>query len=226
MEKKFVRRPPSAPAREAPQRWRVQKCQRHHSSPRAPAPRRSKVRMEPVLPSVAALCSGGRGPAGVPQLTGLGRGKASRLWTSGKPGVGGGRSRAPSSAHLPAWPGYCPAAGSVEPRFRRDSLFCPDELDSLFSYFDAGAAAAGPRSKSPAAHPPAQPGQQSRDRACLLRGWTSTGQLWPLTQGPEGWAFLAEGTSVGMGRVWGPSRAKAGTVSPRAGGNSATDLEP
>ncbi|KAI4578370.1 arf-GAP with coiled-coil, ANK repeat and PH domain-containing protein 3 [Ovis aries] len=95
VEKKFVRRPPSAPAREAPQRWRVQKCQRHHSSPRAPAPRRSKVRMEPVLPSVAALCS-----------------------------------------------------GSVEPRFRRDSLFCPDELDSLFSYFDAGAAAAGPRSLS------------------------------------------------------------------------------
>ncbi|XP_040120016.1 arf-GAP with coiled-coil, ANK repeat and PH domain-containing protein 3 isoform X2 [Oryx dammah] len=95
VEKKFVRRPPSAPAREAPQRWRVQKCQRHHSSPRAPAPRRSKIRMEPVLPSVAALCS-----------------------------------------------------GSVEPRFRRDSLFCPDELDSLFSYFDAGAAAAGPRSLS------------------------------------------------------------------------------
>ncbi|XP_006067021.1 arf-GAP with coiled-coil, ANK repeat and PH domain-containing protein 3 [Bubalus kerabau] len=95
VEKKFVQRPPSAPAREAPQRWRVQKCQRHHSSPRAPAPRRSKVRMEPVLPSVAALCS-----------------------------------------------------GSVEPRFRRDSLFCPDELDSLFSYFDAGAAAAGPRSLS------------------------------------------------------------------------------
>lgn len=66
---------------------------------------------------------------------------------------------------------------------------------------------------------------QSRDQACLLRGWTSTGQLWPLTQGPEGWAFLAGGTSVGMGRVWGPSRAKAGTVSPGAGGNSATDLE-
>ncbi|XP_032350777.1 arf-GAP with coiled-coil, ANK repeat and PH domain-containing protein 3 isoform X3 [Camelus ferus] len=95
VEKRFVRRPPSAPAREAPRRWRAQKCQRHHSSPRVPTTRR-KVRMEPVLPSVAALCS----------------------------------------------------AGSVEPRFRRDSLFCPDELDSLFSYFDAGAAAAGPRSLS------------------------------------------------------------------------------
>ncbi|XP_074233818.1 arf-GAP with coiled-coil, ANK repeat and PH domain-containing protein 3 isoform X2 [Camelus bactrianus] len=94
VEKRFVRRPPSAPAREAPRRWRAQKCQRHHSSPRVPTTRR-KVRMEPVLPSVAALCS-----------------------------------------------------GSVEPRFRRDSLFCPDELDSLFSYFDAGAAAAGPRSLS------------------------------------------------------------------------------
>uniref|UniRef100_A0A5G2QKR7 Arf-GAP with coiled-coil, ANK repeat and PH domain-containing protein n=2 Tax=Sus scrofa TaxID=9823 RepID=A0A5G2QKR7_PIG len=92
VEKKFVRKLPSAPAREAPRRWRGPKCQRYHSSPRAPTPRR-QVRMEPVLPSVAALCS----------------------------------------------------AGSVEPRFRRDSLFCPDELDSLFSYFDAGAAAAGPR---------------------------------------------------------------------------------
>uniref|UniRef100_A0A8C6BHP5 Arf-GAP with coiled-coil, ANK repeat and PH domain-containing protein n=1 Tax=Monodon monoceros TaxID=40151 RepID=A0A8C6BHP5_MONMO len=93
VEKKFVRKPPSAPAREAPRRWRAQKCPRHHSSPRAHTTRRSKIRMEPVPPSVAALCS----------------------------------------------------AGSTEPRFRRDSLFCPDELDSLFSYFDAGAAAAGPR---------------------------------------------------------------------------------
>ncbi|XP_019514028.1 PREDICTED: arf-GAP with coiled-coil, ANK repeat and PH domain-containing protein 3 isoform X2 [Hipposideros armiger] len=94
VEKKFLQKSPSAPAREAPRRWRAQKCQRHHSSPRAPNARR-KVRMEPVLPSVAALCS-----------------------------------------------------GAVERRFRRDSLFCPDELDSLFSYFDAGAAAAGPRSLS------------------------------------------------------------------------------
>ena len=38
-----------------------------------------------------------------------------------------------------------PAAAA---KFRRDSLFCPDELDSLFSYFDNGA---GPRSKSPSA---------------------------------------------------------------------------
>uniref|UniRef100_A0A8C7ALT5 Arf-GAP with coiled-coil, ANK repeat and PH domain-containing protein n=1 Tax=Neovison vison TaxID=452646 RepID=A0A8C7ALT5_NEOVI len=92
VEKKFLRKVPSAPAREAPRPWRVQKCHRHHSSPRAPAARR-KVRLEPVLPSVAALSS----------------------------------------------------AGAVERKFRRDSLFCPDELDSLFSYFDAGAAAAGPR---------------------------------------------------------------------------------
>ncbi|XP_053516634.1 arf-GAP with coiled-coil, ANK repeat and PH domain-containing protein 3 isoform X3 [Artibeus jamaicensis] len=91
VEKRFLRKPPSTPAREAPQRWRALKCRGHHSSPRAPATRR-KVRMEPVLPSVAALSS-----------------------------------------------------GAMERRFRRDSLFCPDELDSLFSYFDAGAAAAGPR---------------------------------------------------------------------------------
>ncbi|ETE60511.1 Arf-GAP with coiled-coil, ANK repeat and PH domain-containing protein 3, partial [Ophiophagus hannah] len=35
-------------------------------------------------------------------------------------------------------------AATLERKFRRDSLFCPDELDSLFSYFDTGA---GPRSK-------------------------------------------------------------------------------
>ncbi|XP_058408592.1 arf-GAP with coiled-coil, ANK repeat and PH domain-containing protein 3 isoform X10 [Diceros bicornis minor] len=95
VEKKFLRKLPSAPAREAPRRWRAQKCQRHHSSPRAPTARR-KVRLEPILPSVATLSS----------------------------------------------------AGAVERKFRRDSLFCPDELDSLFSYFDTAAAAAGPRSLS------------------------------------------------------------------------------
>ncbi|KAL6483533.1 hypothetical protein MHYP_G00084050 [Metynnis hypsauchen] len=37
------------------------------------------------------------------------------------------------------------AAAALERKFRRDSLFCPDELDSLFSYFDTGS---GPRSLS------------------------------------------------------------------------------
>uniref|UniRef100_A0A8C5SQZ6 Arf-GAP with coiled-coil, ANK repeat and PH domain-containing protein n=1 Tax=Laticauda laticaudata TaxID=8630 RepID=A0A8C5SQZ6_LATLA len=37
------------------------------------------------------------------------------------------------------------SAATLERKFRRDSLFCPDELDSLFSYFDTGA---GPRSLS------------------------------------------------------------------------------
>uniref|UniRef100_A0A8C5NE78 Arf-GAP with coiled-coil, ANK repeat and PH domain-containing protein n=1 Tax=Gouania willdenowi TaxID=441366 RepID=A0A8C5NE78_GOUWI len=36
-------------------------------------------------------------------------------------------------------------AGQSAAKFRRDSLFCPDELDSLFSYFDTGS---GPRSLS------------------------------------------------------------------------------
>ena len=57
VEKKFLRKPPSAPARDVPRPWRAQKCQRHHSSPRVPTARR-KVRLEPILPSVAALSSG------------------------------------------------------------------------------------------------------------------------------------------------------------------------
>ncbi|XP_053542178.1 arf-GAP with coiled-coil, ANK repeat and PH domain-containing protein 3 isoform X1 [Ictalurus punctatus] len=39
----------------------------------------------------------------------------------------------------------CSAASALERKFRRDSLFCPDELDSLFSYFDTSS---GPRSLS------------------------------------------------------------------------------
>nr|XP_055238055.1 arf-GAP with coiled-coil, ANK repeat and PH domain-containing protein 3 isoform X1 [Gorilla gorilla gorilla] len=92
VEKKFLRKALMAPALEAPRRWRVQKCPQPHSSPRAPTARR-KVRLEPVLPCVAALSS----------------------------------------------------VGTLDRKFRRDSLFCPDELDSLFSYFDTGAAGAGPR---------------------------------------------------------------------------------
>ncbi|TRY92043.1 hypothetical protein DNTS_034918 [Danionella cerebrum] len=41
-------------------------------------------------------------------------------------------------------PGNLSAAAAAE-KFRRESLFCPDELDSLFSYFDTGS---GPRSLS------------------------------------------------------------------------------
>uniref|UniRef100_A0A8D3DUW5 Arf-GAP with coiled-coil, ANK repeat and PH domain-containing protein n=1 Tax=Scophthalmus maximus TaxID=52904 RepID=A0A8D3DUW5_SCOMX len=39
----------------------------------------------------------------------------------------------------------CHRHNTAAAKFRRDSLFCPDELDSLFSYFDTGS---GPRSKS------------------------------------------------------------------------------
>ncbi|XP_043919133.1 arf-GAP with coiled-coil, ANK repeat and PH domain-containing protein 3 isoform X1 [Protopterus annectens] len=42
-----------------------------------------------------------------------------------------------------ASPATFTSAAAFERRFRRDSLFCPDELDSLFSYFDTST---GPRS--------------------------------------------------------------------------------
>lgn len=51
------------------------------------------------------------------------------------------RDKAPNYIPAPS----CPSASTaLERRFRRDSLFCPDELDSLFSYFDTSS---GPRSK-------------------------------------------------------------------------------
>ncbi|NWR59628.1 ACAP3 protein, partial [Bucorvus abyssinicus] len=46
-----------------------------------------------------------------------------------------------------ASPALLSSAATLERKFRRDSLFCPDELDSLFSYFDTGAGS-GPRSLS------------------------------------------------------------------------------
>uniref|UniRef100_A0A8D0LBI7 Arf-GAP with coiled-coil, ANK repeat and PH domain-containing protein n=1 Tax=Sphenodon punctatus TaxID=8508 RepID=A0A8D0LBI7_SPHPU len=46
-----------------------------------------------------------------------------------------------------ASPAALSSAATLERKFRRDSLFCPDELDSLFSYFDTGAGS-GPRSLS------------------------------------------------------------------------------
>ncbi|XP_044852106.1 arf-GAP with coiled-coil, ANK repeat and PH domain-containing protein 3 isoform X6 [Mauremys mutica] len=46
-----------------------------------------------------------------------------------------------------ASPAPISSAATLERKFRRDSLFCPDELDSLFSYFDTGAGS-GPRSLS------------------------------------------------------------------------------
>ncbi|CAM9753912.1 unnamed protein product [Lampetra fluviatilis] len=50
------------------------------------------------------------------------------------PALRPGSSRAPSST-----------VAALEKQFRRDSLFCPDELDSLFSYFDNAAAGGGAR---------------------------------------------------------------------------------
>ncbi|XP_053546953.1 LOW QUALITY PROTEIN: arf-GAP with coiled-coil, ANK repeat and PH domain-containing protein 3 [Bombina bombina] len=75
-----------------------------------------------------------------------------------------------------ASPAMRSSAATLERKFRRDSLFCPDELDSLFSYFDTGA---GPRSANqlPAQHPlPAAP-------------WTGSG----AEPGGSGMPFHPEG---------------------------------
>lgn len=70
MEKKFLQKPPSAPVREAPRRWRAQKQLRPHSSPRAPTTRH-RVRQEPALPSMATLSSGGRAGPGTREVVGI-----------------------------------------------------------------------------------------------------------------------------------------------------------
>lgn len=115
----------------------------------------------------------------------------------------------------------------MERRFRRDSLFCPDELDSLFSYFDAGAAAAGPRSKCCEGPSPLLPTSLSSARAAGLAGpamahmvggrvWTTVATfLWDwrdrrsLQEGLV-WGGGITGHWSGSGEGWGSSRAKAG----------------
>ncbi|XP_010848529.1 PREDICTED: arf-GAP with coiled-coil, ANK repeat and PH domain-containing protein 3 [Bison bison bison] len=170
VEKKFVRRPPSAPAREAPQRWRVQKallCPLVGTDP-APGSIPGSVGGPPAFPQTLS------GPplavdfAGLSSDSGLGGSSdgSSDVLAFGvgsvvdrvaeEEGAESEESSGEADGEAETWgladvrelhPGLLAhrAARSMEPRFRRDSLFCPDELDSLFSYFDAGAAAAGPR---------------------------------------------------------------------------------
>ncbi|XP_006784523.1 arf-GAP with coiled-coil, ANK repeat and PH domain-containing protein 3-like [Neolamprologus brichardi] len=77
--------------------------------------------------------------------------RKSRPWTVKKCQRHSSSVRAPNKARRKyhryepgsASPANLSAAAAA--KFRRDSLFCPDELDSLFSYFDTGS---GPRSLS------------------------------------------------------------------------------
>ncbi|KAF0035135.1 hypothetical protein F2P81_012893 [Scophthalmus maximus] len=77
--------------------------------------------------------------------------RKSRPWTVKKCHRHNSSVRAPNKARRKyhryepgsASPANLSAAAAA--KFRRDSLFCPDELDSLFSYFDTGS---GPRSLS------------------------------------------------------------------------------
>uniref|UniRef100_A0A3Q3MBH2 Arf-GAP with coiled-coil, ANK repeat and PH domain-containing protein n=1 Tax=Labrus bergylta TaxID=56723 RepID=A0A3Q3MBH2_9LABR len=77
--------------------------------------------------------------------------RKSRPWTVKKCQRHNSSIRAPNKARRKYHryePGSAPPANlsaAAAAKFRRDSLFCPDELDSLFSYFDTGS---GPRSLS------------------------------------------------------------------------------
>ncbi|RVE72577.1 hypothetical protein OJAV_G00040470 [Oryzias javanicus] len=77
--------------------------------------------------------------------------RKSRPWTVKKCHRHNSSVRAPHKArrkyHRYEPGGAAPAnlSAAAAAKFRRDSLFCPDELDSLFSYFDTGS---GPRSLS------------------------------------------------------------------------------
>uniref|UniRef100_A0AAX7VBN8 Arf-GAP with coiled-coil, ANK repeat and PH domain-containing protein n=1 Tax=Astatotilapia calliptera TaxID=8154 RepID=A0AAX7VBN8_ASTCA len=79
--------------------------------------------------------------------------RKSRPWTVKKCQRHNSSVRAPNKARRKyhryepgsASPANLSAGQSAAAKFRRDSLFCPDELDSLFSYFDTGS---GPRSLS------------------------------------------------------------------------------
>ncbi|XP_071431792.1 arf-GAP with coiled-coil, ANK repeat and PH domain-containing protein 3 [Pithys albifrons albifrons] len=79
-----------------------------------------------------------------------------------------------------ASPAMLSSAATLERKFRRDSLFCPDELDSLFSYFDTGAGS-GPRSASPIPEQPPLAGGP----------WRGSGSA--LGPGGSGSPFLLDG---------------------------------
>ncbi|XP_027711236.1 arf-GAP with coiled-coil, ANK repeat and PH domain-containing protein 3 isoform X7 [Vombatus ursinus] len=87
-------------------------------------------------------------------------------------------------------PAVLSSASTLERKFRRDSLFCPDELDSLFSYFDTGAVGAGPRSAGHmSAQAPPAAGQWDSGlgpggtEACLPAGGKVISEQWPARRG-------------------------------------------
>lgn len=108
--------------------WTVKKCHRHNSSVRAPNKARRKYhRYEPGSASPANLSAG-------------------QCYDNGCHAFCINVLNLTSRLNL--YSDLCGSAAAAA-KFRRDSLFCPDELDSLFSYFDTGS---GPRSKSTTHH--------------------------------------------------------------------------
>lgn len=129
VEKRFVKKMSGGEALVVGERksrpWTVKKCQRHSSSVRAPNKARRKYhRYEPGSASPANLSAG--------RCTALGLSLTETVFKH-------------SEAHpLFLFCFLFLSSAAAAAKFRRDSLFCPDELDSLFSYFDTGS---GPRSK-------------------------------------------------------------------------------
>ncbi|MGH0173016.1 UNVERIFIED_CONTAM: hypothetical protein FKN15_066933 [Acipenser sinensis] len=168
VEKKFLKKMPIVEAlREVEQksrRWSVKKCQRHNSSTKVPAMRR-RYRQEAgnaspgtLVSGTVQLCQGGAQctepvKSGTVQLC-QGGAQCTEPVKSGTVQLcqGGAQCTEPvksGTVQLCQGGAQCTepvkSAAALERKFRRDSLFCPDELDSLFSYFDTGS---GPRSLS------------------------------------------------------------------------------
>uniref|UniRef100_A0A8C1G7N6 Arf-GAP with coiled-coil, ANK repeat and PH domain-containing protein n=1 Tax=Cyprinus carpio TaxID=7962 RepID=A0A8C1G7N6_CYPCA len=74
------------------------------------------------------------------------------------------------------------STAALERKFRRESLFCPDELDTLFSYFDTGS---GPRSNIPVTSYNPDCTSDGRWKCEVSEDSSNEAELEPETSDPE-----------------------------------------